>query len=218
MGNRRKNNIFFIRLICCFLAAFCASVMSGCQIVEPEKRAYPLVIGIDWQEDQYQIYLGMARIAQSTGQGKEGDEEQQGDERGAIVLSGASKEEIMELYDQSQELYLDPGHVQAVILGKGLLADQDRAFRVLADLEAENGLGNSAYTFTAENLRDIFGKNGTEVESLGKFLAGIYENRTWDEEPVTLSQMYRQMHNLGSVAGVPEIIAADGEMVIAGNE
>lgn len=212
-----ENKRTIIHFICCVLAACGVLGLSGCQIVEPEKRAYPLVMGIDWQEDQYRIYLGMARLAVSTGQGKEGGEEQQGQESGAIVLSGGSKDAILELYDQSQELYLDPGHVQAVIFGKGLLAKPDRMRRVLEEMEAETGLGNSAYAFTAENLWEIFEKNGTQVESLGKYLAGIYENRTWDEEPVTLSQMYRQIHNLGSVARVPEIITADGEMRVLGN-
>ena len=44
--------------------------LTGCQIVEPEKRAYPLVVGLDLQEVQYHVYLGMAQLSSSTVQCK----------------------------------------------------------------------------------------------------------------------------------------------------
>lgn len=100
--------------------------LTGCQIVEPEKRAYPLVVGLDWQEGQYQVYLGMAQLSSSTGQGKEGGEEQQGTGTGALLLEGDSQEAIQKLYDSTRELYLDPGHIQSVIFGKGLLENPER--------------------------------------------------------------------------------------------
>ena len=114
MGNRKSRNKYFTSFCMVLLTTVLISGLTGCQIVEPEKRAYPLVVGIDWQQEQYQIYLGMAQLAVSTGQGKESGDEQKGDEEGALLLTGASREEIMEIYNQTQELYLDPGHVQGV--------------------------------------------------------------------------------------------------------
>lgn len=205
MGNRKSRNKYFTSFCMVLLTTVLISGLTGCQIVEPEKRAYPLVVGIDWQQEQYQIYLGMAQLAVSTGQGKESGDEQKGDEEGALLLTGASREEIMEIYNQTQELYLDPGHVQAVIFGKGILQDTEQMVHVLGEMEKEISLGNSAYVFAAEDIETIMGTNGNQVESLGQYLSGIYENRTEDIHPITLSQLYRELHNQNRILQLAKI-------------
>lgn len=188
--------------------------LTGCQIVEPEKRAYPLVVGLDWQEGQYQVYLGMAQLASSTGQGKEGGEEQQGTGTGALLLEGDSQEAIQKLYDSTRELYLDPGHIQSVIFGKGLLENQERLSGVLEMMETNTSMGNSAYVFAAEDVEAVLGENGTAVESLGQFLSGIYENRTRYEKPVTLAGIYRDMHNQGTIPTLPQIRVQEEQIYV----
>ena len=213
MENRKIRCKFWKSCIVSAIITILIPGLSGCQIIEPEKRAFPLVVGIDWQQGEYRIYLGMAQLAVSTGQGKEGGEDQRGDEEGALLLTGTSQEEIMELYNQTQELYLDPGHVQAVIFGNGILREKEQMVHVLEGMETEVSLGNSAYVFGTEDMKTIMGTNGNQVESLGKYLSGIYENRTEDIHPITLSQMYRELHNQGKILQIPEI-AMDGEELI----
>mgnify|MGYP003405423890 CR=1 FL=1 len=174
MENRKIRCKFWKSCIVSVIITILIPGLSGCQIIEPEKRAYPLVVGIDWQQGEYRIYLGMAQLAVSTGQGKESGDEQKGDEEGALLLTGASREEIMEIYNQTQELYLDPGHVQAVIFGKGILQDTEQMVHVLGEMEKEISLGNSAYVFAAEDIETIMGTNGNQVESLGQYLSGIW--------------------------------------------
>lgn len=188
--------------------------LSGCQIVEPEKRAYPLVVGLDRQRGAYQIYLGMAQLAQSTGQGKEGGEEQQGAGEGAVMLTGKTREEIQKLYDNTRELYLDPGHVQSVIFGKTLLEEEEYFLNVLKNMEKDTSLGNSAYAFVTEDVEAVMGENGVEVESLGEFLSGIYENRTYHEKPITLGKIYREMHNRGEIPRLPQVSADKGQIFV----
>ena len=188
--------------------------LTGCQIVEPEKRAYPLVVGLDWQEGQYQVYLGMAQLASSTGQGKEGGEEQQGTGSGALLLAGDSQEEIQKLYDSTRELYLDPGHIQSVIFGKNLLEDQERLSEVLGKMETNTSMGNSAYVFAADDVGAVLGENGTAVESLGQFLSGIYENRTQYEKPVILAGIYREMHNQGTIPRLPQVRVQEDQIYV----
>lgn len=208
---RRKVKKFLVMVPCVLLLS---GTLSGCRIVEPEKRAYPLVVAIDRQQGQYQVYLAMAQLAESTGQGKSGGEEQNGDDEGGLLLTGDSKEEILEIYNKTQELYLDPGHIQAVLFGKGLLEEPDGMRHVLLEMEAENGMGNSAYVFSCEQPEEILKMNGNQVESLGKYLAGIYENRTGEEEPVTLSQMYWSVHNRGQICEMPLLQVREGELYV----
>ena len=188
--------------------------LSGCQIVEPEKRAYPLVVGLDRQQGEYQIYLGMAQLAQSTGQGKEGGEEQQGTGEGAVMLTGKTREAIQKLYDNTRELYLDPGHIQSVIFGKTLLEEEEYFLNVLKNMEKDTSLGNSAYAFVTEDVEAVMGENGVEVESLGEFLSGIYENRTYHEKPITLGKIYREMHNRGEIPRLPQVSADKGQIFV----
>ena len=188
--------------------------LTGCQIVEPEKRAYPLVVGLDWQEGQYQVYLGMAQLSSSTGQGKEGGEEQQGTETGALLLEGDSQEAIQKLYDSTRELYLDPGHIQSVIFGKGLLENPERLSGVLERMETNTSMGSSDYVFAAEDVGAVLGENGTAVQSLGQFLSGIYENRTRYEKPVTLAGIYRDRHNQGTIPELPRIRVQEEQIYV----
>ena len=174
--------------------------------MEPEKRAYPLVIGLDKRLEEYQVSLGMAQLAVSTGQEKEGGDEQNNDSQQMIFLTGSSQEEIMDEYNRTRELYLDPGHVQVIIFGKELLKDSEGMEKILAGMEKENSLGNSAFVFQANDPEQIVEMNGTEIESLGQYLTGIYENRPEKQQPVLLSDVYLMYHRKESLEKIPELI------------
>lgn len=175
--------------------------LSGCQIVEPEKRAYPLVLGIDWTGEEYAIYLAMAKIAQSTGQEKSGSEQ----EANLLVLKGKDSQEIQKIYDASEELYLDVGHVQALVLGENLLAEKERAFTILKEMEQNHDLGNSPYVFRVEDMNGLFEKNGKQIESLGDYLIGLYENRIQKRTPKKLMDVYRMLHNENTLPKIPQL-------------
>ena len=207
--NRRKNiavQRYFLRILAGMCLTGMVLVLGGCQIVEPEKRAYPLVIGLDKRSEEYQVSLGMAQLAVSTGQEKEGGEEQNNDSQQMILLMGSSQEEIMDEYNRTRELYLDPGHVQVIIFGKELLKDSEGMEKILAGMEKENSLGNSAFVFQANDPEQIVEMNGTEIESLGQYLTGIYENRPEKQQPVLLSDVYMMYHRKESPEKIPELI------------
>lgn len=207
--NRRKNitgQRYFLRILAGMCLTGMVLVLGGCQIVEPEKRAYPLVIGLDKAEEEYQVSLGMAQLAVSTGQAKEGGAEQSNDSQQMIFLTGSSQEEIMDEYNRTRELYLDPGHVQVIIFGKNLLKDSEGMKKILAGMEKENSLGNSAFVFQANDPEKIVEMNGTEIESLGQYLTGIYENRPEKQQPVLLSDVYLMYHRKESLEMIPELI------------
>ncbi|NCC42274.1 MAG: hypothetical protein EOM18_01500, partial [Clostridia bacterium] len=126
-------------------------LLTGCQIVEPEKRSYPLAVGIEWDQDQYHIYFSMAGMDQSAGK--------------LMRYSGRSKQEIMKMYNDTREYYLDSGHVLAVIFDEGLLRDEEHFKKVLLGLEQENVLGNSAYIFQTDDVSEVFGTDGMQAES-----------------------------------------------------
>lgn len=66
-----------VKLLFCLLVSGFVFLIA-CQAVEPEKRAYPQVIGIDWQkeEQRYTVWMHMASLAEDTGQRKQSAETQ----------------------------------------------------------------------------------------------------------------------------------------------
>lgn len=175
------------------LASILCVFLMGCQVVEPEKRAYPLAIGLDWntENEQYQIYLGMVSLAESTEQGK-GAQERNG-QQGFLLLEGKNQKEIMEQYNKTQNLYLDVGHVQALILGENLLKEEVKSKELLLELQSEKSLGKGAYVYQTPCMEEVFAKNGKNDSSLGQYLTGIYENRIEQSNHTDLGQVYRQM-------------------------
>ena len=95
--------------------------MSGCgAAVEPEKRMYPMALGVDASEEGICLTYGMPDLSESTGQGKE---EEDGGSR-VLQISGADFTRIEKMYDQSQEKLLDMGHLQVLVMGRTLVEDE----------------------------------------------------------------------------------------------
>ena len=96
--------------------------------------------------------------------------------------------------------------VQVIVFGKKLLKDSESMEKILAGMEKENSLGNSAFVFQANDPEQIVEMNGTEIESLGQYLTGIYENRPEKQQPVLLSDVYMMYHRKESLEIIPELI------------
>ncbi len=207
-----KVNISMGRLPVVALIFTLVLTLSGCQIVEPEKRAYPLVLGIDWTGEEYAIYLAMAKMAQSTGQEKSGSEQ----DANMIVLKGKDSKEIQKRYDASEELFLDVGHVQALVLGKALLKEEERAFTILKEMEQNHDLGNSPIVFWTDDMEGLFAKNGKQVESLGDYLTGLYDNRIQKKTPKTLMDIYRKIHNDNTLPEIPKLNVSEEKIELLG--
>ena len=102
-----------VKLLFCLLVSGFVFLIA-CQAVEPEKRAYPQVIGIDWQkeEQRYTVWMHMASLAEDTGQRKQSAETQPGNE---LYFTGSDGAQIHTAYEATREQYLDIGHVKAII-------------------------------------------------------------------------------------------------------
>lgn len=195
------------------LLFLCAALfwLTGCRIVEPEKRAYPLVLGIDEQDGIYQVYFGMAALPQMTGQGKGGEEDSQGGSgKGYLMYTGKTLEEILAAYEKTQELYLDMGHIQAVIFGQNLYRNTGLLTQVLDSMEKTSTLGNAAYVYRSESLEEVMAMNGESIQSLGEFLAGIYENRMDESQPLILRKVYSTLHNEQRIGEFP-LVSPEGD-------
>lgn len=185
--------------------------LSGCAGVEPEKRMYPLALGVDTSYDGFTVIYGMPDLPQATGQGKE----EEGGSVSALAITGSDFQEIEEVYDRSQEKYLDMGHLQVLILGNEILANGK--WRVVLDyLEEEPFVGENVYVFCTENPQQVLEWKGGNGTSVGEYLKGMLENRTSGQQKkgVTLRQVYNQRYLTDEMPALPKIWLVNEEIEV----
>lgn len=182
---------------------------TGCAGTEPEKRMYPLAVGADFGDGEYVITYGMPDLPKATGQGKE---EEAADM--ALTIKGENFDKIRELYERSQEKYLDIGHLQILVLGRKLI-ESERWSTFLEYLKEEPLAGENIYVFQADDPKQLLNaENGGT--SFGEYVTGIIENQTERsrEQGVTLRQVYHQWYQNGTLKKLPLITLENDEIQI----
>lgn len=174
----------------------------GCSGIEPEKRMYPLALGIDRGSQGFHIVLSMPNLPAATGQGKQ----EEGGSRAVLAFDCTDFEDFMEQYNRTQEKYLDLGHLQVLVLGKNL--QESNAWKeVFSFLKEEAFVGEDIYLFSGENVDDILSFGDTLGTSTGEYLVGIYENRPKGDakKGVTLRDAYLRWYEEGKLPPLPAL-------------
>ena len=205
----RQKQIKKAATVGCILLMF-ITTCSGCAGIEPEKRMYPLALGINVFENDFVVSYGMPDLPATTGQGKEED----GSERSVLTLKGSDFEEIYRLYDRSQDRYLDIGHLEVILMGDEIL-ESGRWETFLEYLKTEPLAGENIYLFRTKDPEAVL-KWDSGGASIGDYLTGLLENRVPAQQKngVTLRQVYHQWYQDGTLPALPEIRLADGEMEV----
>ena len=181
----------------------------GCAGIEPEKRMYPLALGIDVSGDDFVISYGMPDLPDATGQGKEEEDGNQ-----TLQVRGKSFEEIKSRYERSQEKYLDIGHLQILILSQDL-TETDMWKDFFEYLREEPLAGENIYVFQTQEPEKLLGwkEGGTSV---GEYITGLMENRMDREQKngVTLRQVYYQWYQNGTLKKLPKITLSEDQIQV----
>ena len=193
------------------ILVFCL-FLGGCGVaVEPEKRAYPMALGVDASSEGLLFVYGMPDMSESTGQEKE---EEDGGAR-VLQISGGDFVQIEQAYDRSQEKLLDMGHLQVLVLGRTLV--EDGRWRLVLDyLKQENLVGEDLYVFEAENAAEILKWNGEENSSAGEYITGMMENRMSGEKraAVTLRELFYEKYKEDRLLKLPFVRVDNGSLEI----
>lgn len=185
--------------------------LGGCSGIEPEKRRYPLAMGVDWSEGNFQVYYGMPDLPAATGQEKQ----EEGGDTSVLSFSGADMEEIQKIYEQSQDKYLDLGHLEVLVLGPGLIQGEHWE-DFLAYIKKIPLIGEDMYVFQGESVDKLMNLNQTLGISLGEYLTGIYENRLKGQEDkgVTLKEVYFNWYEKGRLPKLPQLKEEEGKLKV----
>ena len=178
--------------------------------IEPEKRMYPLALGVNSEESEFSLIYGMPDLPQATGQ------EKQEETRSDAVVSNTGRDfyDIERIYDRSQEKYLDMSHLQVIIMGDRLL--EGEGWKIFMEyLKEEPFVGENVYIFRTEDPEAVLSRESGGT-SAGEYLTGLLENRlpSQQKDGVTLRQTYHQWYESGALVEIPRIIMENGELQV----
>lgn len=194
------------------LLSFCL-FLTGCgAAVEPEKRTYPMALGVDASPEGLLLIYGMPDMSESTGQEKE---EEDGGAR-ILQIRGSDFAQIEQAYDRSQEKLLDMGHLQVLVIGK-TLAEDGRWSLLLDYLKQENFTGEDLYVFEAENPLEILKWQGEDNSSAGEYITGMMENRMTGKNrtAVTLREVFYKKYKEDRLPELPFVGIENGSLEIS---
>lgn len=168
----------------------CMLPLSGCG-VSLENREFPLSMSADYKDGKFELIYGIPGLGEITGQGKNQEEQPQ-----AISYQGATPREAEAAFNRNQKNYLDMGHMKTVLLGKGLMENEDALFEFLNYLEEKPSVAGNIYVFSCEDVRALMSFDTQGGESVGDYLAGILENNLEGKpkDAVTLQDLYNGWH------------------------
>lgn len=167
----------------------------GCAAVEPENRVFPQIMGVDYQNDQFQVIYGIPKMSTVTGQGKSA--ENAGEDTQIRMYEGETLEAARERFDLSQEKYLDLGHVKVLVLGENIWNKKEKMYILLDYLQENPALAGNIYVFQTSQMTELMSLNGGEIDSLGDYLTGMIENKPQSEvkKPAQLKDLYNAWYN-----------------------
>ena len=201
---RRKKTASAVAVLMVFILS-----CTGCAGIEPEKRMYPLAMGVDVSEGEYILTYAMPDLPRATGQGKEEEDGNQ-----TLQVRGKSFEGIKSRYERSQEKYLDIGHLQILILSQDL-TETDMWKDFFEYLRKEPLAGENIYVFQTQEPEKLMGwkEGGTSV---GEYITGLMENRMDREQKngVTLRQVYYQWYQNGTLKKLPKITLSEDQIQV----
>lgn len=199
---QRKQAVAGILLLCFF---FC-----GCAAIEPEKRMYPLAMGIQEKDGEFQLSYGMPDLPQATGQEKPEEEKS----ASVLTIAGKDFQEIETNYNRSQEKYLDIGHLQVILFSDEILQGE-RWKEFLSYIKKEPLAGENIYLFRTDDPEKILNWNNGGTTA-GEYLKGLLENRLPEDkkEGVALRQVYYQWYKDGTLPEFPRILLEGEEIQV----
>lgn len=190
---------------------FLCLLFSGCAAIEPEKRMYPLAMGIQESNGEFRLSYGMPDLPQATGQEKPEEEKS----ASVLTIMGRDFSEIKTNYNRSQEKYLDIGHLQVILFSDEILQGE-KWKEFLSYIKKEPLAGENIYLFRTEDPEKILNWNNGGTTA-GEYLKGLLENRLPEDkkEGVTLRQAYYQWYKDRTLPEFPRILLEGEELQVS---
>lgn len=192
------------------LAVLLAVGLIGSHRLEPELRVYPLAMGFDVIETGYLVYYDMPDLSVYTGEGKPMEESER-----IWSFQGNGNKDIERAIAETKKETPDMGHVQAIILGSGLLADPVKYGEVLESFVQEPMLGSGSYVFFSNDLKNVMNTSANQTDSLGEYLVDLID-KSPGRRPVILQDLYNAYYNKEPLPKMMEVLVDEETIAVNG--
>lgn len=169
----------FLGVVLCFFG--------GCsRMTDIEDRDYAMVLGVDYQENQYVFTVSVADLTGYKGE--------VGETVGAKVytVKADSFVEMIEIYNENNPKVFDYGHVKVLFLGDSLWENRESLSGFINELEENAGFAKTVTVCRGERVQDIVKQDQTMEMSLADYIDGILDNN--EEEKTTLQDVILEIN------------------------
>ncbi len=149
------------------VCAVCAAALCGCAAHELEDRIFAQAMELDWRDG---VLTGGF---------------------GDFLTEGNSVKEVRENYQDKLDKYLDLGHVQAIVLGEALCANDEKLREVLLELEQMPVIYRNSLVFRHDYRDDesYLKELADEGKVPGEYLCDRYRNTPHSKPAETLGEL-----------------------------
>lgn len=209
---------------------------SGCASTELEQRSFPLAVGIDLQEEDYEVIAREASeedvfrreagktpdlvvsydfpdLAQISEKGKTVDTAM------GLSLEGADMYHVEKSYENNTNRMLDYNHIKAMVLGERLLSDAKSLRNLLRNLEQEENAARNTTLFVANgSAAEILSLTEETEGSMGTYLEQMMESQKdfRQKKIATVGSLMNQWHNQNELLLLPVLSEKGNRPAVSG--
>ncbi len=209
---------------------------SGCASTELEQRSFPLAVGIDLQEEDYEVIAREASeedvfrreagktpdlavsydfpdLAQISEKGKTVDTAM------GLSLEGADMYHVEKSYENNTNRVLDYNHMKAVVLGENVFSDTVQLRGILSAWEQrEASARNTSLLIGSGSAAEILSLTEETEGSMGTYLEEMLESQKdfKQNKIATVGNLMNQWHNQDELLLIPVLTEQGKRPVITG--
>lgn len=174
-GKRRKKGIRTVCVLIVMLICAVTCLLGGCNLKEPEKRFYPLAIGISMDPqntDLYDISYAWPLLAPEEGNKNAASTDE------TNTVQAVSLFESQQLLTEQSDRTADFNHLKALVLDQSLLLREDRLEGLLTYFLENENVAWDTCVFAAEDTESLFDGNVETDKPLGLYLEDLVLDRS----------------------------------------
>lgn len=212
-GKKQRRGIRIVCVLIIVLICAVTCLLGGCSLKEPEKRFYPLAIGI--QPDQENSKLYDVSYAWPLLSPEEGNKNAASADEMKTVQAVSLFESQQKLSEQSDR-NADFNHLKALVLDHSLLLREDRLQKLLSYFLENENVAWDTCVFAADDTESLFDNSVKTDRPLGFYLEDLVSERSdlRNGSAATVKSLMSQYAGKNETVLIPELSVENGKPVV----
>lgn len=212
-GEKQKKGLRTICVLVVMLICAIACLLGGCSLKEPEKRFYPLAIGIQLAQnnsDFYDISYAWPLLSPEEGNKNAASADEMKTVQAVSLFQ--SQQQLSEQSDRTADF----NHLKALVLDDSLLLREDRLQELLSYFLENENVAWDTCVFAAEDTANMFDDNIKTDSPLGIYLENLVSERDdlRNGSIATVKSLMSQYAGKNETILIPLLSVQDGKPLI----